>query len=102
MPADYGGLGAQVLLVDTEHSFRSERLLEIARSVIDQIDANYADNRTFDQRHVLDNMILKICKEPNELVALILYHLRQYLIDHRRVRWINVNGFTSFFYGKFD
>lgn len=86
LPIRYGGCGAEILYIDTENTFRTDRLLKIASRVFDTIKLRYLQNpKDFCEKSLLSSIYVCSCNESYKLNSLILYHLKSFLIKHPKV-----------------
>lgn len=77
-----GGIGGKVLYIDTESSFRPERVLHVAKAMR---YASKAQGLPFDDRSLLDNITVLQIREANQMSAFIQYHLHSFLCQHKTV-----------------
>ena len=83
IPKKYGGIESHVLFADTEHTFRPERLKQIAQAFVELVRERHPQDRdeSFSVQSVMENVNLVIIREPGQLIALIQFQLEELLAN---------------------
>ncbi|XP_053173802.1 DNA repair protein RAD51 homolog 3 [Scomber japonicus] len=107
VPQCFGGVGGQVLFIDTEGSFIVQRAIDIATAAVRHCSllAEDAEQReavtTFTVETILSNIFVLRCRDYVELLAEI-HLLPNFLSQHPRVRLLVIDSVASPFRKLFD
>ncbi|XP_073326450.1 DNA repair protein RAD51 homolog 3 [Pagrus major] len=107
VPPCFGGVGGQVVYIDTEGSFLLQRVVDIATagvrhcSLLAEDDEQRVAMETFTVETILSNMFLVRCHDYVELLA-ELYLLPDFLSAHPRVRLLVIDSVAFVFRRLFD
>ncbi|XP_059188641.1 DNA repair protein RAD51 homolog 3 [Centropristis striata] len=97
VPTCFGGVGGQVVYVDTEGSFLLQRVVDIATAAVQHCsllvedDEQQAAMATFTLETILSNLFLVRCHDYVELLA-ELHLLPDFLSDHPKVRLLVIDS----------
>lgn len=84
LPVSMKGLDAEVLYIDTESRFKTERISEIAQ----HLSRNVLNQEEFNENQFLDRIHLVRVSRSDKLRMLIIYHIERFLSDHPRVKLV--------------
>nr|XP_046253216.1 DNA repair protein RAD51 homolog 3 [Scatophagus argus] len=107
VPPCFGGIGGQVVYIDTEGSFLLQRVVDIATAAIRHCSLLAEDEQqqvameTFTVETILSNVFLVRCDDYMELLA-ELHLLPDFLSSHPRVRLLVVDSVAFPFRRCFD
>uniref|UniRef100_A0A3Q3WTY8 DNA repair protein RAD51 homolog 3 n=1 Tax=Mola mola TaxID=94237 RepID=A0A3Q3WTY8_MOLML len=107
VPPCFGGVGGQVVYIDTEGSFVLQRAVDIAAAAVRHCSLLVEDDEqrvameTFSVDTVLSNMFLVRCHDYVELLA-ELHLLPDFLSAHPRVRLLVIDSVAAPFRRLFD
>ncbi|XP_049608797.1 DNA repair protein RAD51 homolog 3 isoform X1 [Syngnathus scovelli] len=107
VPPCFGGLGGQVVFIDTEGSFMVQRAVDLAAATVRHCTllAEGAEQRdaasTFTVETILSNIFLVRCHDYVELLAEI-YLLPDFLSSHPKVRLLVIDSVAFPFRQHFD
>ncbi|XP_068602094.1 DNA repair protein RAD51 homolog 3 [Brachionichthys hirsutus] len=107
VPPCFGGVGGQVVFVDTEGSFLLQRVIDIAAAAVRHCSLLVEDDEqrvameTFTVETILSNILLVRCYDYVELLA-ELYLLPDFLRARPRVRLLVIDSVASPFRLLFD
>ncbi|XP_034393076.1 DNA repair protein RAD51 homolog 3 [Cyclopterus lumpus] len=107
VPQCFGGIGGQVLYIDTEGSFLLQRVVDIAAAVVQHCSLLVEDDEqrvamtTFTVETILANMFLVRCHDYVELLA-ELHLLPDFLSEHPKVRLLVIDSVAFPFRQHFD
>ncbi|KAK1898374.1 DNA repair protein RAD51 like 3 [Dissostichus eleginoides] len=107
VPVCFGGLGGQVVVVDTEGSFLLQRVQDIAGAVVKHCSLLVEDDEqrvamtTFSVETILSNIFLVRCHDYVELLA-ELHLLPDFLSEHPRARLLVIDSVAFPFRLHFD
>ncbi|XP_070696461.1 DNA repair protein RAD51 homolog 3 [Pempheris klunzingeri] len=107
VPQCFGGVGGQVVYIDTEGSFLLPRVIDIATAAIRHCSLLVEDEEqrvtmtTFTLETILANMFLVRCHDYVELLA-ELHLLPDFLSEHPRVRLLVIDSVAFPFRQHFD
>lgn len=87
LPADKGGLGGNVLYIDSENSFRPERVISIA------------NNNSLDPEKALKNIF--VARAYNADHQMLLVDKAEELVKEKKVKLVIVDSLTSHFRSEF-
>jgi len=88
LPQQYGGLNAEVIFIDTEKTFSSERLIEMATVTLQEKDQLIGK---LDVRSILSHIYVFQCIEAVELLA-VIHQLSKFIEAHPKVRLIIIDS----------
>ncbi|GLD73256.1 DNA repair protein RAD51 homolog 3 [Lates japonicus] len=106
VPQCFGGVGGQVIYVDTEGSFLLQRVVDVATAAVRHCSLLVEDNEqrtamtTFTVETILSNIFLVRCHDYVELLA-ELHLLPNFLSDHPRTRLLVIDS-VAFPFRRFD
>ncbi|XP_040902499.1 DNA repair protein RAD51 homolog 3 [Toxotes jaculatrix] len=106
VPQCFGGVGGQVIYIDTEGSFLLERVIDVAAAAVRHCSLLVEDNEqrvamtTFTVETILSNIFLVRCHDYVELLA-ELHLLPGFLSDHPRARLLVIDS-VAFPFRRFD
>ncbi|XP_033484304.2 DNA repair protein RAD51 homolog 3 isoform X1 [Epinephelus lanceolatus] len=107
VPQCFGGVGGQVVYIDTEGSFLLQRVIDIAAAAVQHCSLLVEDDEQraamgdFTVETILSNMFLVRCHDYVELLA-ELHLLPDFLSDHPRVRLLVIDSVAFPFRQHFD
>ncbi|TMS01285.1 DNA repair protein RAD51-like protein 3 [Larimichthys crocea] len=107
VPQCFGGVGGQVVYIDTEGGFLLQRVVDIAAAAVRHCSLLVEDDEqrvaidTFTVETVLSNMFLVRCHDYVELLA-ELHLLSDFLSNHPRVRLLVIDSVACPFRKHFD
>ncbi|XP_077438750.1 DNA repair protein RAD51 homolog 3 [Vanacampus margaritifer] len=107
VPPCFGGLGGQVVFIDTEGSFMVQRVVDLATAAVRHctVLAEDAEQRdaaaAFTVENILSNIFLVRCHDYVELLAEI-YLLPDFLSGHPKVRLLVIDSVAFPFRQHFD
>ncbi|KAM9855355.1 DNA repair protein RAD51 homolog 3 [Aulostomus maculatus] len=107
VPVCFGGLGGQVVYVDTEGSFLVQRVVDIAAAAVRHCSLLAEDTEqqaamtTFTMETILSNMFLVRCHDYVELLAEI-HLLPDFLSQHPKVRLLVIDSVAFPFRQPFE
>ncbi|KAG8003074.1 DNA repair protein RAD51-like protein 3 [Nibea albiflora] len=107
VPQCFGGVGGQVVYIDTEGGFMLQRVVDIATaavrhcSLLVEDDEQHVAMENFTVETVLSNMFLVRCHDYVELLA-ELHLLSDFLSNHPRVRLLVIDSVACPFRKYFD
>ncbi|KAG9351866.1 hypothetical protein JZ751_023117 [Albula glossodonta] len=107
IPLCFGGLGGQVVYIDTEGSFLVQRIVDMAKSAVDHCSLLAEDTeqrealKEFTVETILSNLFLFRCHDYVELLAEI-YLLPNFLAQHPEVRLVVIDSIASPFRHGFE
>ncbi|XP_070767151.1 DNA repair protein RAD51 homolog 3 [Enoplosus armatus] len=107
VPQCFGGVGGQVVYIDTEGSFLLQRVVDIASATVRHCSLLVEDDEqrvtmtTFTVETILSNMFLVRCHDYMELLAEV-HLLPDFLSDHSRVRLLVIDSLAFPFRQYFD
>ncbi|XP_034534286.1 DNA repair protein RAD51 homolog 3 [Notolabrus celidotus] len=97
VPLCFGGVGGQVVFIDTEGSFLLQRVVDIADAAVQHCallvedDEQRAAMTSFSVETILSNIFLVRCQDYVELLA-ELHLLPDFLCEHPRVRLLVIDS----------
>ncbi|XP_035016206.1 DNA repair protein RAD51 homolog 3 [Hippoglossus stenolepis] len=106
VPQCFGGVGGQVIYIDTEGSFLLQRVTDVAAAAVRHCSLLVEDDEqrvamtTFTVEDILSNIFLVHCFDYVELLA-ELHLLPDFLSDHPRVRLLVIDS-VAFPFRRFD
>lgn len=86
LSSKHRGLKGEALYIDSEGSFRPERLVEMAEAY----HKKYKKDQEFNPQKYLDKIHYVRCHTPEDLKILILHQLDSFLDSHQAVSVYNV------------
>ncbi|KAF1390971.1 hypothetical protein PFLUV_G00063670 [Perca fluviatilis] len=107
VPQCFGGVGGQVVYIDTEGSFLLQRVVDIAAAAVQHCSLLVEDDEqrvameTFTVETILSNMFLVRCHDYVELLAEV-HLLPDFLSEHPRVRLLVIDSVAFPFRQHFD
>ncbi|KAM6929223.1 DNA repair protein RAD51 homolog 3 [Lycodopsis pacificus] len=107
VPQCFGGIGGQVVYIDTEGSFLLQRVVDIAAAAVQHCSLLVEDDEqrvamtTFTVETILSNTFLVRCHDYVELLA-ELHLLPDFLSDHPRVRLLVIDSVAFPFRQHFE
>ncbi|XP_078110268.1 DNA repair protein RAD51 homolog 3 [Sander vitreus] len=107
VPQCFGGVGGQVVYIDTEGSFLLQRVVDIAAAAVRHCSLLVEDDEqrvameTFTVETILSNMFLVRCHDYVELLAEV-HLLPDFLSEHPRVRLLVIDSVAFPFRQHFD
>ncbi|XP_035512200.1 DNA repair protein RAD51 homolog 3-like [Morone saxatilis] len=107
VPQCFGGVGGQVVYIDTEGGFLLQRVVDIATAAVRHCSLLVEDDEqrvameTFTMETILSNMFLVRCHDYMELLA-ELHLLPDFLSEHPRVRLLVIDSVAFPFRRHFD
>ncbi|XP_068588199.1 DNA repair protein RAD51 homolog 3 [Cebidichthys violaceus] len=107
VPQCFGGVGGQVVYIDTEGSFLLQRVVDIAAAAVQHCSLLVEDDEqrvamtTFTVETILSNTFLVRCHDYVELLA-ELHLLPDFLSDHPRVRLLVIDSVAFPFRQHFE
>ncbi|TWW56050.1 DNA repair protein RAD51 homolog 3 [Takifugu flavidus] len=107
VPRCFGGVGGQVVYIDTEGSFLVQRVADLAAAAVNHCSLLVEDQEqrvameTFTVESILSNMFVVRCHDYIELLA-ELHLMPGFLSDHPRVRLLVIDSVASPFRPLFD
>ncbi|KAM9785578.1 DNA repair protein RAD51 homolog 3 [Neosynchiropus ocellatus] len=107
VPECFGGVGGQVVFVDTEGSFTIQRLKDLAAAAVRHCSLLVEDAEqdaamaTFTVEHILANVFFVRCHDYVELIA-ESHLLPEFLSQHPRVRLLVIDSVAFPFRQHFD
>ncbi|XP_054458776.1 DNA repair protein RAD51 homolog 3 [Anoplopoma fimbria] len=107
VPQCFGGVGGQVVYIDTEGSFLLQRVVDIAAATVQHCSLLVEDDEqrlamtTFTVETILSNTFLVRCHDYVELLAEI-HLLPEFLSDHPRVRLLVIDSVAFPFRQHFE
>ncbi|KAI1903491.1 hypothetical protein AGOR_G00027740 [Albula goreensis] len=107
IPLCFGGLGGQVVYIDTEGSFLVQRVVDMAKSAVEHCSQLAEDTeqrealKEFTVETILSNLFLFRCHDYVELLAEI-YLLPNFLAQHPEVRLVVIDSIASPFRHGFE
>ncbi|KAK2850950.1 hypothetical protein Q5P01_007226 [Channa striata] len=106
VPLCFGGVGGQVIYIDTEGSFLVQRVVDVATAVVRHCSLLVEDNEqqnamtTFTMESILSNIFLVRCHDYVELLA-ELHLLLDFILKHPKVRLLVIDS-VAFPFRHFD
>ncbi|XP_022619642.1 DNA repair protein RAD51 homolog 3-like [Seriola dumerili] len=106
VPQCFGGVGGQVMYIDTEGSFLLERVIDMATAAVRHCSLLVEDDEqrvamtTFTVETILSDIFLVRCNDYMELLA-ELHLLPDFLLNHPRVRLLVIDS-VAFPFRQFD
>uniref|UniRef100_UPI0037E98513 DNA repair protein RAD51 homolog 3 n=1 Tax=Semicossyphus pulcher TaxID=241346 RepID=UPI0037E98513 len=107
IPSCFGGVGGQVVFIDTEGSFLLQRVVDIAAAAVQHCSLLVEDDEqrvamtTLSVESILSNIFLVRCHDYVELLA-ELHLLPDFLSEHQRVRLLVIDSVAFPFRQHFD
>ncbi|XP_056130902.1 DNA repair protein RAD51 homolog 3 [Lampris incognitus] len=107
IPTCFGGLGGQVVFLDTEGSFIVQRLVDLAQAAVQHCSLLAKDREQHDAsidftvETTLSNLFLVRCHDYVELLAEV-YLLSDFLSQHPKVRLLVIDSIALPFRHDFD
>ncbi|XP_074537696.1 DNA repair protein RAD51 homolog 3 [Halichoeres trimaculatus] len=107
VPPCFGGLGGQVVFIDTEGSFLLQRIVDVAAAAVQHCSLLAEDDEqrvamtTFSVDTILSNIFLVRCRDYVELLA-ELHMLPDFLCEHPKVRLLVIDSLAFLFRQHFE
>ncbi|KAJ8402206.1 hypothetical protein AAFF_G00370710 [Aldrovandia affinis] len=107
IPVCFGGLGGQVVYIDTEGSFLVQRAVDMAKAAVEHCSLLAEDTeqqealKEFTVETILSKVFLFCCHDYMELLAEI-YLLPNFLAQHPEVRLVVIDSIASPFRRDFE
>nr|XP_020469447.1 DNA repair protein RAD51 homolog 3 [Monopterus albus] len=102
VPQSFGGVGGQVIYIDTEGSFLVQRVIDMATAAVKHCSLLVEDDEqrvamtTFTIENILSNIFLVRCHDYVELLA-ELHLLPDFLSDHPKSRLLVIDSVACLF-----